>query len=136
MAGGGRHERVIGGGQVSRRFLSFGVLLAVLAWQCAPAWARSPFDGRWLVVIRSASAHCAPGGYAVSIRNGVVSYPGFGPVSIRGRVDRQGRIAVHLNSGDAWAQAAGRLSARSGAGTWRGRLRQRACTGRWRAMRR
>jgi hypothetical protein len=108
----------------------------MLASACLPAQARSPFDGRWLVMIRSATGQCAVGGYAVSIRNGDISYPGFTVLTIRGRVDRKGRITVRLNGGQSWAQAVGRLSGRSGTGTWRGRWQQRPCVGRWRAVRR
>jgi len=114
-----------------------GALLAALVCAPGPAQARSPFDGRWLVVIRSVTGACdTAGGYALHIRNGQVSYRGLAPISVRGRVDRRGRVVVRLHGGDRWAQAAGRLSKSAGAGTWRGRSNRRACAGRWRAQRR
>ena len=116
--------------------LALGALLAALAGTPGPAQAGSPFDGRWLVVIRSAAGACdTAGGYALHIRNGRVSYRGLAPISVRGRVDRRGRVTVRLHGGDRWAQAAGRLSKNAGTGTWHGRSHRRACTGRWRARR-
>jgi len=120
-----------------RRFMALATLLAAFAGAAIPAEARSPFDGRWRVVIRSAIGNCdAAGSYPLIIRNGLVAYRGIVPVVIRGRVDRQGRVALRLDGGSRWARAAGKLSKFAGAGTWRGRWRRHACAGRWWAQRR
>lgn len=112
-------------------------IIGSLAATAATAQPRAPYDGRWMVVIRSVSGPCvSSGGYALSIRNGAVSYAGILPIDVRGRVDRLGRVMVDLSGGSERAHAAGRLFKTAGTGTWRGRSRQRACSGKWWAQRR
>jgi hypothetical protein len=117
--------------------LALGAMVAVLAGTAGAAQARSPFDGRWLVVIRSPSKYCQESSsYTLRIRDGLVSYLGLAPLQVRGRVDREGKVLVRLSGAGQWAQAAGRLWKEGGTGIWRGRKQRRACEGQWWARRR
>ena len=108
----------------------------VLAGASGAAQARSPFDGRWLVVIRSPLKHChASANYTLRIRNGRVTYRGLAPLRVHGRVDRRGKVVVRLSGGGQSARAAGRLWKHTGTGIWRGRKYQRTCRGKWWAKR-
>jgi hypothetical protein len=123
---------------VKRRLgTALGLLAVMIAAPVGQADARSPFDGRWHVMIRSLAGPCASSGrYSLLIRDGLISYGGLAPIDVRGRVDRRGHVMVQLNGGDQFARGAGRLFKASGSGTWRGRSRRHACSGRWWAERR
>jgi hypothetical protein len=100
-----------------------------------PAHARSPFDGRWYVVIRTVIGSCMPTvGYKVLVRNGKVFYDGGG-VRVGGRIDDTGRVNVGIRALQRWAHALGRVSRHSGGGTWRGTADGQVCSGRWQAHR-
>jgi hypothetical protein len=102
----------------------------------APAMARTPFDGLWSVSIFTDVGTCDRAyRYPVQIINGAVLPGGADPsVRIVGRVDRSGVARVTVSRGDQWAHGAGRLSMRSGSGTWTSPSAR--CSGRWTAERR
>jgi hypothetical protein len=100
-----------------------------------PVQASTPFDGSWTVQIITQRGACDPNSsFGVEIRDGIVS--GSGGIPVSGRVGRNGSVSVGVASGNRNANGSGRLSARSGGGTWRGVGSQGACSGRWSASRR
>ena len=89
------------------------VCVAALATE-SPA--RTPFDGAWSVLIVTTKGDCDRAyRYGVTIANGDVVYDG-GIVSLSGRVGGNGAVRVTLTSGNARANATGRLNRRVGSG--------------------
>jgi hypothetical protein len=108
------------------------VCVAVLATE-SPA--RTPFDGAWSVLIVTTQGDCDRAyRYGVTIDNGNVVYDG-GVVSLYGRVGGNGALRVTLTSGNARANATGRLNRRVGSGGWHGSSGQNRCSGYWQASR-
>lgn len=102
-----------------------------------PGLAATPFDGRWSVSIVTEKGDCDRGyRYEVRVENGRLSYDGEGDFSISGAVAADGAVRVAVSKGGQSASGVGRLSARSGSGTWRGRSSAGECAGRWDAERR
>jgi hypothetical protein len=116
--------------------LAFGV--AVMFSGPAPATARSAFDGIWSVVIVTEVGTCERAyRHPVQIVNGIVRLPpgdAEASVNIAGRVDQRGVARVTVSRGDQLAHGVGRLSTRSGSGTWTSQTAR--CSGRWIAERR
>ena len=111
-------------------------LAAAFAASTAPTAYAAPFDGLWSVVIVTRSGACDQTyRYGLYISNGIVSYAGGGPVNMSGRVSSSGQVSVTVSSGPQYAAGSGRLSQRSGRGTWRGRGSTGACSGVWIASR-
>jgi hypothetical protein len=104
----------------------------------APAARRGgAFDGDWSVLIQTRVGGCEPSfRYGLRIENGDVLNAGGAPVSLEGHVARSGAVRVSVAAGDQAAYGAGRLSQRSGGGTWRGHGSRGTCTGTWVAERR
>jgi hypothetical protein len=110
-------------------------LLAVTMTATAPA--RTPYDGRWSVVIITDSGACDRAyRYELLVENGNVRYAGEGRFAVRGRVQHDGRVQVSVQRGEQGADGTGRLSAAGGGGTWQGASSRRTCAGRWQAERR
>jgi hypothetical protein len=100
-----------------------------------PAFARSPYDGAWSVVIMTRGGACESGmRYGVQIVNGQV-VGGEGGASVQGRVAPSGAVSVAVQAGGQWARGSGRLSMSSGGGAWRGQGSAGACQGTWAAQR-
>jgi hypothetical protein len=122
------------------RFTRAFVLAAALAGSAsafAPtASAATKFDGAWSVLIVTRAGPCDPSyRFGGQIINGIIYYTGGGPVSLTGRVAASGAISVTVSSGPNHAVGSGRLTARSGGGTWRGQGPGGACSGSWSAQR-
>jgi hypothetical protein len=118
-----------------------GVLASALALASAgltsPAFAGSPYDGNWSVVITTRVGACDPTArYRLQIANGAVVNGNDKDIEVRGQVSRDGTVSVSVRSGDAWAAASGRLSGETGTGTWKGHGSSGACEGTWVAERR
>ena len=108
------------------------VCVAALATE-SPA--RTPFDGAWSVLIVTTKGDCDRAyRYGVTIANGDVVYDG-GIVNLSGRVGGNGAVRVTLTSGNARANATGRLNRRAGSGGWQGTSGQTRCSGYWQANR-
>jgi hypothetical protein len=108
------------------------VCVAALATE-SPA--RTPFDGAWSVLIVTTKGDCDRAyRYGVRIANGDVVYDG-GVVSLSGRVAGNGAVRVIVKSGNARANATGRLNRRVGSGGWYGNSGQNVCSGYWQASR-
>jgi hypothetical protein len=115
------------------------VILLVLGLATA-AQAKSDLDGRWSVLIVTESGECDRAyRYGVKVENGRIEYSGDAElvaVNFSGQVDRAGRVKVKVTSGSQVALATGRLSGRTGGGTWTGHSSNTRCAGRWEAERR
>jgi hypothetical protein len=74
--------------------------------------------------------------YGVRVANGRVAHQGQADISLSGTVATDGAVQVSISKGSQSADGTGRLSANSGAGTWRGRSSAGECRGHWEAERR
>jgi hypothetical protein len=116
------------------------VRVSTLALVCVAALAtespaRTPFDGAWSVLIVTTKGDCDRAyRYGVTIANGDVVYDG-GVVNLYGHVGGNGAVRVTLTSGNARANATGRLNRRVGSGGWYGTSGQSRCSGYWQASR-
>jgi hypothetical protein len=110
--------------------------LAGSLWSAKAAIARTPFDGRWSVLIVTDAGSCDRAyRYALNISNGRVSYddPSF---NVSGRVDARGHVNVSVSAGGERANGNGELSADYGRGLWSGYSATSKCSGHWEAERR
>jgi hypothetical protein len=109
-------------------------LTAVLS-TTQPAATVPAYDGIWSVVILTKTGICDPSyRYPIRISNGNVQNAGNATVSITGKVGRNGTLIVNLSAGDQTATGTGRLTGRTGSGSWSGG--NGACAGVWQAERR
>ena len=93
------------------------------------------FDGAWSLVVMTRTGPCdAAYRFSGQIVNGVIIYNGGG-IDFSGRVRPSGSAVLRVSSGASYAVASGRLTLRSGSGTWRGQTPSGYCTGTWRATR-
>lgn len=102
----------------------------------AAALARTPFDGKWSVLIVTDAGTCDRAyRYALNISDGRVSYddPTF---NVSGHVDSRGQVSVSVSAGGERASGTGQLSADYGRGNWTGHSSTSACSGYWEAERR
>jgi hypothetical protein len=115
--------------------LTGALLLAVVSSMQQPADAVPSYDGVWSVVITTRSGIC-DGSYRYPIRisKGNVQNAGNAAVQITGKVGKNGSVIVNLTAGDKTATGTGRLSGKTGSGSWSGG--NGACTGEWQAERR
>jgi hypothetical protein len=116
---------------------AFIVVAIVLAGSSEPTRAQSAFDGSWSILIITDTGECDRAyRYGIRIVRGQIVYDGEAGVTFTGHVERNGRVAAAVGRGEQSATASGRLSASSGAGTWKGQSSTGACSGRWEAERR
>jgi hypothetical protein len=103
-----------------------------------PAFASTPYDGSWSVVIMTRAGACEPTvRYGVEISNGtVVNGAGNNQADVSGQVSRRGVVRVSVRAGGGWADGSGRLGVSSGSGVWQGQGSSGACEGTWVAERR
>jgi BA14K-like protein len=103
-----------------------------------PAFASTPYDGHWSVVITTRAGACEPTvRYGVEILDGsVVNSTGSNQADVSGQVSRRGIMRVSVRAGGAWADGSGRLGMYNGSGVWRGEGSSGACEGTWEAERR
>ena|SRR5436190_20164010 len=100
-----------------------------------PAAAVPNYDGLWSVVIVTQQGICDPSyRYPIRINNGHVGNAGNATVTITGRVGKNGAVIVNVRNGDNAATGTGRLSTKTGGGSWSGG--NGACSGIWQAERR
>lgn len=118
------------------------ITLAVLAlgtatlWHAPAALARTPYDGRWSVLIVTDAGTCDRAyRYALDISNGRVSYndPSF---DVSGHVDGRGHVNVSVSAAGQRASGTGQLSSDYGRGYWTGHSSASTCSGHWEAERR
>ena len=100
----------------------------------ARSYAGGNYDGVWNVVFVTTAGACGSGlSVPFSVSGGRVFSAGGGRVS--GRVNRAGAVAVDVSVGASRASGGGRLSYRSGGGSWRGVIQGQPCSGTWQASR-
>ena len=117
------------------KFTLAAVLGLGIAATAIPAKATGHFDGKWSVVVVTTKGDCDRAyRYGITIENGDVVYDG-GVVSLSGRVAGSGAVRVIVKSGNARANATGRLNRRAGSGGWHGNSGQNVCSGYWQASR-
>jgi len=111
------------------QLLRLGVSLLGVALMAEPAFAQSPYDGLWDVVILTKAGTCEPSlQYPVTIADGRIS----GAPEVSGSVGREGLVKVSIRG----AYANGQLTGNGGFGKWNGASAGIACSGRWQASRR
>ena len=95
-------------------------------------------DGTWSVQMVTDSGLCDRSySYSIAIENGNVRYllaPGDSPTTVSGRIGPDGSVDLDIRRSIAKVDASGRLSAKSGSGTWQ--LTMLGCSGRWTAQKR
>lgn len=116
---------------------TFGALAAVSVaaaiGMAGPTHARTDFDGEWSVVIVTSRGDCERSYRApITINNGSFINVGVNMIDVSGNVRPDGRLTVRVSRGQKSAVGLGRLTATSGAGSWKGG----ACAGTWTAVRR
>lgn len=117
-------------GLIGKTIIACHILALAGSFATTPA-AAATYDGAWQVQIQSSKANCGGGtSLSLAIVDGQVA-SGSAMVTASGRVAPAGTINVSLSSGMKHAVGSGRLSDRSGSGTWRGSL----CSGTWVAQR-
>jgi hypothetical protein len=97
------------------------------------ASAQQQFNGNWSIEVITESGSCDRAyRFPVVIQDGQVRYGGPERVGVSGAVTATGDIRGSVGRGSAQANVMGRLSGRSGSGTWAGSGSLR-CSGQWRA---
>jgi hypothetical protein len=108
--------------------------LVLSAIQIAPSIAGTNFDGAWNLIFVTQRGECDPTySFGVNISNGIVSHPNL--VRFTGRVATNGLVHASVTVQDKYAVGSGRLTRRSGHGTWKGRSGSARCSGYWTAQR-
>ena len=120
----------------ARGLLVLGALsLAAAFATLRPAEAVPNYDGIWSVVIVTNQGICDPSyRYPIRITKGNVLNAGNAPVTITGKVEKNGAVVVNVSAGDKTATGTGRLSGKGGGGSWSGG--NGICSGIWQAERR
>jgi hypothetical protein len=120
-----------------RHLLSSVIITIAVGATCAPAGARTIYDGVWSVLIITDAGTCDRAyRYPVRIVNGRLRHASEGDASfvIGGRVQPRGGVSVTVSRGDQQASGTGRLSRTRGQGVWS--APSGPCSGQWVAERR
>ncbi len=97
------------------------------------ATARSNYDGAWSLNFVTQRGSCDPAyNFDVNISNGIVSHPNL--VRFTGKVTAGGLVRAAVTVQDKHAVGSGRLTGRSGRGTWTGQEGGARCSGYWTAQ--
>ncbi len=119
---------------MTRAILLAGLLFGSAVTMISDRAKAASYDGPWSVLVITESGACDRGyRYLVLIAKGHIAYHGEADVQVSGTVAANGAVKVSLGRGTQSAQGIGKLSGRSGAGTWRGRGMSGECRGRWEA---
>jgi hypothetical protein len=121
---------------ISRRSAALAVAVAIgsaLGSTSATGQTRK-FDGQWSVQVLTDKGDCEKVyRYPVVIQNGAVRYGGAEDFAASGSVGANGAIRGSITRDDLRADVTGRLSGKSGGGTWR---TTGGCSGSWNAEKR
>jgi hypothetical protein len=108
---------------------------AALALMTGAASAQQQFNGLWSVEVIPQRGNCQQTyRFPVLIQDGQVRYGGSEGIATSGAVTPRGFIRGSIGAGSVQADVKGRLSGRSGSGTWVG-VGGFSCSGQWRAVR-
>jgi hypothetical protein len=116
-----------------RRHPTFSFVCGALAVLSSPVLAQQQFSGRWSVQAVTEEGACSRAyRYPILIQDGTVSHGGSAGPAVSGRVQANGAIQGSIQRDTTRADVVGRLSERSGSGTWRtsGAV---SCSGHWNA---
>jgi hypothetical protein len=122
-----------------RPMINYSIRTVILASMCvalnlvaAPTVkAASEFDGEWKGVAITKSGPCDESyRFSGQIIDGAVRSP-VAPNNVSGHVAPSGAVSVSAAMGNNHGVAWGRLSSKSGRGTWKGRLGDADCSGVW-----
>ncbi len=109
---------------------------AALALSGNAASAQQPFDGNWSVDVTTERGSCSRAyRFPMVIQNGQVRYGGPLEIGVSVAVTSGGVVQGSVGRGAVQASVAGRLSGRSGSGTWAG-TGSLNCSGQWQAEKR
>ena len=109
---------------------------AALCLSGGAASAQQRFDGNWSVAVVTLSGSCQKAyRFPITIQNGQVRYGGAEGIGVSGAVTSKDIIRGSLGVGLAQATVTGRLSSRTGSGTWAG-SGSLTCSGQWQAEKR
>jgi hypothetical protein len=109
-------------------------LAGSLAGLISVAEARSLYDGSWDLVFVTQRGTCDPNySFTVNINDGIVTHPNL--VRFKGQVASSGAVRASVTVQDKYASGSGRLSDKTGRGTWRGFSGTTRCSGYWTAQR-
>ncbi len=117
-----------------RRVVTSIALTGALSLVSGLALAQQQFSGNWSVEAVTEQGTCQrTSRYPVVIENGAVRSSGPQGGNVSGRVEANGRIQTNIQRSMTRAEITGRLSDRSGSGTWTtsGTV---VCSGRWNAQ--
>ena len=108
---------------------------AALALTSSAASAQQQFNGNWNVDVTTERGSCSKiYRFPMVIQNGQVRYGGPLEIGVSVAVAANGVVEGSVGRGSVQATMAGRLSERSGSGTWAG-TGSLNCSGQWRAER-
>jgi hypothetical protein len=116
------------------KFLMTAALAGSLAGLTSIAEARSVYDGSWDLLFVTQRGTCDPNySFTVNINDGIVTHPNL--VRLKGYVASSGAVRASVTVQDKYASGSGRLSDKTGRGTWRGHSGTARCSGYWTAQR-
>ena len=105
----------------------------VLTLSSNEASAQQQFNGTWNIEVIPQRGNCNKGlSFPVLIQNGQVRYAGAEGLGVTGAITARGVIRGSVGVGPIQASVVGRLSRRTGAGTWAA-SGSVDCSGRWQA---
>ena len=116
----------------TRAVVMAGVCVALTAAATPSVKAETPFDGEWKLTVVTKSGHCgASYSFTVQVINGIGRIPLGDPNSISARVSPNGSVNVSGAMGGLHGVLWGRISTKSGGGSWRAQVQDGACSGVW-----
>jgi hypothetical protein len=115
------------------KFLISAAIAVSLAGLTSIAEARSLYDGSWDLLFVTQRGMCDPNyNFTVNINGGIVTHPNL--VRFKGYVAPSGAVHASVTVQDKYASGSGRLSDKTGRGTWRGYSGSSRCSGYWTAQ--
>jgi hypothetical protein len=116
------------------KFLICVLVASSLVGLTSIAEARSLYDGSWDLLFVTQRGTCDPNySFTVNINDGNVTHPNL--VRFKGYVAPSGAVRASVTVQDKYASGSGRLSDKTGRGTWRGYSGTTRCSGYWTAQR-
>jgi hypothetical protein len=116
------------------KFLMSAAIASGLVGLTSVAEARSFYDGSWDLRFVTQRGTCDPSyDFTVNINDGIVTHPNL--VRLKGYVASSGAVRASVTVQDKYASGSGRLSDKTGRGTWRGYSGTARCSGYWTAQR-
>jgi hypothetical protein len=116
------------------KFLIWVSVTSSLVGVTSVAEARSLYDGSWDLLFVTQRGTCDQNyNFTVNINDGLVTHPNL--VRFKGYVAPSGAVRASVSVQDKYASGTGKLSDKTGHGTWRGYSGTTRCSGYWTAQR-